>query len=313
MRKNILVTGSTGFVGACLVEDLVKCKYNVNVIVRKSSNLWRLQKVIDEINIYYADITNKNEMEEVVKKVNPEYIFHLATYGAYYFQENEEIIINTNLIGTKNLVDVCSKVDYKAFVNIGSSSEYGVKLNKMEETNVLEPINVYGVSKAAATLYCNMIHQTQQKPIGTVRLFSVYGKYEDCTRLVPSVILSCLRGENPKLADGTAVRDFIYVQDVLDVLKRLAFEERIGGKIYNLAYGEQHSVKQMVDTILVESKVDLEPIWGSLKGRKSDTKKWQSDMTLLKAELEWEPKYNLEKGIKETIEWFEENIDLYNN
>ncbi|AJD31945.1 MULTISPECIES: NAD-dependent epimerase/dehydratase family protein [Clostridium] len=310
--KNILVTGATGFIGACLVEDLVKENYNVSIIVRKESNIWRLNKVINKIKIYYCDIVNKDELESIAHKINPEYIFHLATYGAYYFQQDDDLIINTNLIGTKNLVEAFTKVNYKAFVNIGSSSEYGIKNECMKENDFIEPINIYGVSKAAQTLYCNMIYKTQNKPIGTVRFFSVYGNYEDKTRLVPSVILACLKGENPKLANGEAVRDFIYIKDVIEFLKFIAFKEKIGGKIYNLGSGSQCSVKQMVQTIIKESGTVVNPMWGKLEGRKSDaTQKWEADMSLVKKELNWIPKYDLNKGIKQSIEWFKNNMELY--
>lgn len=311
--KEVLITGAAGFVGASLVEDLVRENYNVSVIVRKSSNLWRLNKVLDKIKVYYCNINNKAELTKVAEEVNPDYIFHLATYGAYYFQTDNRLIIETNVIGTMNLIEAFSNANYKAFVNIGSSSEYGTKSESMKENDILEPVNTYGVAKAAITLYCNMIHKTQNKPIGTVRLFSVYGKYEDKTRLVPSVILASLKDESPKLANGSAARDFIYIEDVIDFLKLIAFKEKIAGKVYNLGSGKQHFVKEMVDTIIEESNAKLEPMWGSLEGRQSDTTKWEADMTLVKEEFNWFPKYDLKQGVKETIEWFKNNMDLYDS
>lgn len=310
--KRILVTGAAGFIGACLVEDLVKENNKISIIVRNVSNLWRLNKIIDKIKVYYVDITNKQEVKKAISDINPEYIFHLATYGAYYFQEDEELIMQTNIIGTKNLVEASSTINYKSFVNIGSSSEYGMKKESMKENDFLEPINSYGVAKAAATLYCNMIHKTQKKPIGTVRLFSVYGNYEDQTRLIPSVVLSCLKGKSPILANRNAVRDFIYIKDVIEFLKFIAFEEKIEGKIYNLGSGLQYSIEEVVRMIINESGAKVKPEWEKLAGRKSDTDKWQSDMNLVKEELNWTPQYDLKEGIKETIKWFRENLYLYN-
>lgn len=309
--KRILVTGAAGFIGACLVEDLVLEKYEVSIIVRETSNLWRLNKVIDKIKVYYCDITNKKKLEEIAQKANPEYIFHLATYGAYYFQEENDLIIKNNIIGTQNLVEAFSKIDYKSFVNVGSSSEYGIKNNPMKENDLLEPINIYGISKAASTLYCDMVNKTQGKPIGTVRLFSAYGNYEDKTRLIPSVILSCLKGESPQLANRDAVRDFIYIKDIIDFLKTVAFKEKIIGKIYNLGSGKQRSIGEVVNIIIKEFNEDIKPRWGELEGRKSDTSKWEADMCLVKSELNWEPRYDLNQGIKESIDWFKKNSGLY--
>ncbi|WP_066022709.1 MULTISPECIES: NAD-dependent epimerase/dehydratase family protein [Clostridium] len=311
MNNKILVTGSTGFIGACLVENLVKNNFDVNIIIRESSNIWRLRKVINSVTVHYADITDFDKVNKVVNCVKPDYIFHLATYGAYYYQQDDNEIIKTNIIGTKNLVDCCSKIDYKAFVNVGSSSEYGMKSCAMKESDILEPINVYGITKAAATNYCNMIYKTQGKPIGTVRLFSVYGKYEDKTRLIPSVILSCLRNENPKLANKFAVRDFIYVEDIVELLKYVAFEGKIAGKIYNAGSGHQMSIEEMASVIIDECAGNFEPLWGELSGRSSDTDSWEADMSLVYKELDWKPKYNVRSGIKESVAWFKKNIDLY--
>lgn len=311
LLENILITGSTGFIGACLLENLVKENYNVSIIIRKKSNLWRINKFLDKVNVYYCDICDKKTVSDVVDKIQPDYIFHLATYGAYYFQNDDDQIIKTNIIGTKNLVDACNKIDYKAFINVGSSSEYGIKNKRMSEGDLLEPINTYGVSKASATLYCNMISKVLKKPIGTVRLFSVYGRYEDKSRLFPSIILSCLNGENPKLANQHAVRDFIYVDDVVNFMKYVAFNQKIGGKIYNLGSGIQHSIKDVFDKAKEISGADIIPLWGSLEGRKSDTPVWVSDMSVVKKQLGWMPEYSLERGITETIEWFKNNRHLY--
>ncbi|MEG2291505.1 MAG: NAD-dependent epimerase/dehydratase family protein [Clostridium sp.] len=307
----ILVTGAAGFVGACLVENLISENYNVSIIVRQTSDLWRLSKVIKKVKIYYCDMKNKSELKKIAEIIKPKYIFHLATYGAYYFQEDDNLIVETNIIGTKNLVEALTEVDYKSFVNVGSSSEYGVKSDKMKEVDFLEPINMYGVSKAAATMYCNMINKTQNKPIGTVRLFSVYGEYEDKSRLIPSVILSCLKNKNPKLANGIAVRDFIYIKDVIEFLKIVAFKGNIGGKVYNLGSARQYSVEEVVKIIIEESKTEVKPIWGELNGRKSDTLNWEADMSLVKKEFNWIPKYNVNSGIRESIKWYRKNMNLY--
>lgn len=309
--KKVLVTGATGFIGASLVEKLVKEECDVAVILRKNSNLWRLGKVINKIKIYNCDITDANELDKIADEISPEYIFHLATYGAYFYQSDDDLIIKTNIIGTKNMVEAFSRVNYKSFVNIGSSSEYGIKSENMRETDVLEPINMYGVTKATSTLYCSMIHKTQNKPIGTVRLFSVYGSYEDKTRLFPSVILACLNGENPKLANADAVRDFIYIKDVINFLTMVAFNEKIGGKIYNLGNGQQHAISEIADQIIKGTHAFVNPEWGQLKGRASDTIKWEADMSFVKRELGWESEFSLEKGIEDSIKWFIENKDLY--
>lgn len=309
--ERVLITGATGFVGACLTENLVSEGYQINVVARKNSYKWRLQKVINQINVIDIDLCDESAVNQMIKKIRPEIIFHLATYGGYFFQQEIDKIVGTNIIGTINLVNACSKIDYKCFINTGSSSEYGIKNDKMKEIDILEPINTYGVTKSTATLYCQMIAKTQKRPIVTARLFSPYGYYEDKSRLVSSTILACLLRKNPQLASGDAVRDFIFIEDVISLLKTISKASNIGGKIYNIGSGEQHSVAQMVDMIIKESGAKVSPQWGAMPGRKSDTFKWEADMSLVKKELNWEPRFSLQVGIRKTIAWFEKNIGLY--
>lgn len=311
MSEKILITGASGFVGACLTENLVKEGYDVSVVTRNIEKSWRLRKVANEVKIYNLDIRNEKDVDDVVKTIKPDKIFNLAAYGGYYFQNDINKILSSNILGTVNLLNACAKNDFKSFINIGSSSEYGTKKYSMKEADVLEPINTYGVSKAAATLYCRMIAESHKLPIATIRLFSPYGYYEDKSRLVSSVILSCIRGENPKLASGKAVRDFIFIEDVIDIIKKVSDFSNISGKIYNCGTGKQHSVAEIVKTVIKISDKNLIPSWGKVEGRKSDTNKWEADMSLVKQELAWTPKFSLEQGIEKCYKWYKENFELY--
>ncbi|TDT61029.1 NAD-dependent epimerase/dehydratase family protein [Fonticella tunisiensis] len=311
MSKKALITGAAGFAGACLAENLVKEGYEVNIIARSTSNMWRLKRIIKEIRVFEADICDEYSIDKALSKIKPEYIFHLAAYGAYYYQEDAKKIINTNIIGTVNLVNACLKVDFKSFINFGSSSEYGIKNEPMKETDVLEPVNTYGFAKASQSLYCQMAARTFNLPIATIRPFSLFGYYEDKTRLVPSVVLSCLRGRNPKLSNKNAVRDFIFIEDLIELTKILSECKSLSGKIYNCGLGKQHTVEEMASTIIQESGSKVTPIWGALPDRKVQASKWEADMSLVKKELNWEPKFTLREGVRKTIEWFKNNIDLY--
>ncbi|WP_238883211.1 NAD(P)-dependent oxidoreductase [Clostridium sp. YIM B02551] len=309
--NRVLITGASGFVGACLTESLVQEGQEVAIVTRNIDNAWRLRKVINNVKIYNLDLCDEDSVKNMINDYKPDKIFNLATYGGYYFQNDTKKILENNIMGTVNLVNACLKLDFKSFINIGSSSEYGTKIDSMTENDILEPINVYGVSKAAATLYCRMIAENEKLPIASVRLFSPYGYYEDKSRLVSSSILSCIRNENPKLASREAVRDFIFIEDALDMMKKVSESENIYGKIYNCGTGKQHSIGDIVETIINISQKNLIPHWGKVEGRKSDTAKWEADMTLVKKELGWSPKFSLEQGIKKSYEWYKENIGLY--
>lgn len=311
MRNKVLVTGATGFVGACLTENLVWEGNDVYIFVRNNSNKWRLNKVLKDITVLNVDLCTESDVNRAIRYLKPDIVFHLATYGGYPYQQETDKIIKTNFLGTINLVNSCLQSDFQCFVNVGSSSEYGPKSKPMRESDLLEPINTYGVTKSAATLYCQMIAKTQKKPIVTARLFSPYGYYEDKSRLVSSVIISCLLGENPKLASGNAVRDFIFIEDTIELLKIISKSANVGGKIYNVGSGKQHSVRQMVETIIKLTGAKVIPEWGSLPDRKSDTPKWEADLTLVRQDFNWEPRFSLESGVLKTIEWYKDNLGLY--
>ena len=153
MKKNILITGGTGFVGANFVHRLVKEGYKPTVFIRKKSNLWRLKNIVSKIHILETDLQNTKLLSRQVSRIKPSHIFHLAVYGAQ--QSIQKDIIQTytqNILSSVNLMEVCCKQGFQQYVNIGSSSEYGLKKSAMKEQDILQPINHYGATKAAISL-----------------------------------------------------------------------------------------------------------------------------------------------------------------
>lgn len=306
--KKILITGSTGFVGACLTHKLIGSSYEVHSIIRRESNLWRIKNIIGKVNIHYVDLTDVNSLEKLIHNIKPNLIYHLATYGGYPFQDDLGKIIQTNIMGTVNLVKACSKIGFDCFINTGSSSEYGLKSKPMEEEDILKPINNYGFSKAAATLYCQAVAKRERLPIVTLRLFSPYGYYENRARLIPTVILSCLSEKNPKLSSPKAVRDFIFIEDVIGAYIKAMETSDIGGEIFNIGYGQQQSAGEVVNKIVELTGNKVRPEWGKVSNPRFEPKVWQANISKAKSILKWEPSYNLEEGLNKTIEWFEKKL-----
>lgn len=147
--NKILITGSTGFVGSCLLRSLIERfnGKNIHIFIRRNSNLWRIKDVMKEVNCHIVDLKDKDQVYEIVSLIKPQWIFHCATYGGYPFQTDSNEIISTNFIGTINLLEASIKNGFKAFINTGSSSEYGIKNKPMNEEDFPDPINIYGVSK----------------------------------------------------------------------------------------------------------------------------------------------------------------------
>ncbi len=312
--KKILITGATGFVGANLLRKLIDSKNDIHIIIRSTSNLWRINDIINKVNTHICDLTNRENVEKLVLKIKPEIIFHLAVYGGYQFQKESLKIINTNLIGTINLLDVCCKIGFECFINTGSSSEYGIKNKPMSENDLLEPINDYGIAKAAATLYCQALGRRKNLPIFTLRLFSPYGYYEEPTRLIPYLIVSCLKGNDLNLLNPYAVRDFNFIEDVIDAyIETYNNKENIlPGDIFNVGNAEQHSVQKVFELIKRLTGYKKEPHWGKRKSRDSgNAKVWVANNNKIEKIIGWESQYNIKNGLKKTIKWIEKHLYLY--
>lgn len=312
-NKKILVTGATGFIGTNLVRELVEDESNsIFIVLRNASDTWRINDVLKKVKVIYCDLNNYVDIKKIVEEIKPNIIYHCVNYGGFPNEKDFNLIINTNIVSTINLINSCLDQDFDAFINLSSSSEYGFKDKPMNEEDKLEPINDYGISKVTSTIYANNFGKIHKKPIVTVRLFSPFGYYESKERLFPSLLLNILEGVPPKLANPNSARDFIFIEDVVQFLLELSEKaKRHCGEIFNLANGKQYTVKEVADLAIKLSGKNLNAEYGSVEGRKYDTPIWVADMNKTFKNFKWKPKYSLEEGLKKTINWFKLNRELY--
>lgn len=307
--NNILVTGATGFIGACLVRQLVKGKDKVHIILRRKSDTWRIKDILKEINLHYADLTDARGIDKAVRKIKPQIVFHLAAYRNYLEESRKNLEIN--IFGTLNLLEACNKTGYDIFINTGSSSEYGTKAKPMSEKDLLEPNSYYAIAKTSQTLLCQYLAREKKLPIITLRLFSIYGPYEGSRRLVLTLINNCLNGKDLSLVSSKTARDFIFVDDVVRAYLKAAQSPKLAGHIFNIGTGQQSLLKDVVSLVVKITRAKVKQNWGAMPGRPFDTDIWLADISKAKRVLNWQPKYNLEKGLRETVNWFKKNSRLY--
>lgn len=312
MKEHYLVTGATGFVGANLVRNLILQKKLVSIIVRNKDLNWRLYDIISKLDVHVVDLTDP-KLSDILWKIQPTIIYHLATYGTVLKEDAVNTMIDVNIKGTLNLIRAAKRTHFKLFVNTGSSSEYGVKTLPMCETDVLAPINDYGVSKAAVSLFCQKIAQTENLPIVTFRLFSPYGPFESKERFVPTVISYMLANKPLELSSPVFVRDFVFVQDVVDAYLTAIDQKIPYGTILNIGSGKQHALVDVVNLVRGYTNSTSHVIWNNrnLQLRQIEPASWQANMKLTKEILHWAPKYSLESGIGKTIQWMKEHKNLY--
>ena len=310
--KRVLIMGGTGFVGANLTRCLVADGHEVHLLVRSGHDPWRLEGVRADLRFHRVELTDAEGLGRAVERIGPEWIFHLAVNGAYSWQNDVRQIVETNVLGTINLVEACRGRGFEAFVNTGSSSEYGFKRHAPAEEEWLEPNSHYAVTKAAATMYCRFAAQRHGARIPTLRLYSVYGPYEEPGRLIPTLITHGLDGRLPPLADPEVARDYVHVEDVIDAY--LLAATRPGaepGAVYNVGTGVQTSLREAVGVARRVLGLSAEPRWASMPNRVWDTNTWVADNRRIEGALGWRPRHDFESGFRATVEFFRENPPLH--
>ena len=315
MPIKVLVTGASGFVGSNLTRKLVQKGYDVHILSRPFFNKWRLTDVLPKLNNHAVDLLEAEKLKKLIKEIKPEVIFHLAAAGIFGgVSSSEKELIETNFLGTVNLINACNEIKYKCFVNTGSSSEYGPKDKPMEETNICQPINTYGISKLAAILYGSFIAKTKNQPIIGIRLFSPFGPFDNRQRLIPFVTINALRDEEILLSSPKGTRDFIFVEDVVEIyLKSIDLASQFKGEIFNLGSGKETSVSEAVKTICQLTNTKSKTRWGQALPRPWDTLYWRADINKISRCFNWKPKYSFKEGLEKTTQWFKNNLSLYEN
>lgn len=303
----VLVTGATGFVGACLARHMVAQGHEVHVFTREKSNRWRIQDLLGQMREHFVDLTDADCVQTAISHIRPEGIFHLATYGGFADQQDTTAIVTANFLGTVNLLRACERVGFDFFINTGSSSEYGIKQEPMRETDVAEPVGDYGVSKLAATAFCHSEAVQKELPIVTIRLFSPYGYWDDPKRLIPYVIQSFLKNEVPLLSTTHSVRDYIFIEDILQLYQKMAETPKLAGGIYNAGSGLQTSIGEVVKIIREIMGSEIVPAWGSIGAKRMEPSVWVADTDKTR-QLGWQARVDLREGLRRTIEWQKEAV-----
>jgi UDP-glucose 4-epimerase len=295
-----LVTGGTGFVGANLIRHLLRNGHETHLLIRPQAQLWRIHDVADQLAIH--SVARTEDVRSLLRTVAPNWIFNLAAHGAYPAQTNLHEMITTNISATFDLLNAALETGFEAFVQAGSSSEYGFKDHPPREHELPEPNSDYAVTKLAASTYCRYIAARHGANVKVLRLYSVYGPWEEPTRLIPRMIACGIEGRVPPLANAATARDFVYVEDVCDAF--LAATAPVGaGEVYNIGTGKQVTLAEAVDVIRNIFAIALAPQWDTMASRPWDSCRWVADPSKAKDQLGWVARTPFREGVQRTIEW----------
>ncbi|MBC8017834.1 MAG: NAD(P)-dependent oxidoreductase [Verrucomicrobia bacterium] len=299
---SILVTGASGFVGGALVRRLVGEGKEVHLLLRSASSRQRMEG-LSGLRIHEADLRDADRVSAVVSEIRPRVIYHCAVYGGFSSQNGTSAIFYTNLMGTIHLLQACERAGFDLFVNTGSSSEYGIKNHPLHEDDPALPIGDYGTAKCAATMHCRSEALLKGLPVVTLRLFSPYGPWDDQRRFIPYLIRCLAAGEAPRLSTPRSVRDYIFIDDVLDLYGAVTDAAVIPGEVYNAGSGRQHTIGEVAD-ILHRIIGGPEPVWGQEQPHRPEPEMWLADISKAAAVFGWQPSQSLEEGLRRTVEWF---------
>ncbi|TIT90455.1 MAG: NAD-dependent epimerase/dehydratase family protein, partial [Mesorhizobium sp.] len=313
--QRALVTGGSGFVGASLVRRLLSMGWQVDLLLRPGFATWRVPAEQPRLSMHVIDLTDASAVEALLHRLRPRHVFHLAAHGAYSWQTDAARIAKTNLEAIRTLALASLKANVEAFVHTGTSLEYGRKRHAPSEDEPAEPEGAYAISKAAATAFCRDLARRSGMRFPTLRLYSVYGPWEEPRRLVPSLLLHAMVGKWPPLANPKTARDFVWVEDVIDALIIAASRPLADpGAIFNIGTGRQTTLGEIVALVHGVTGCEAEPHWQSMPDRGWDTDIWQAETRHAATVLGWTAQTTLRTGLQRTIEWLQEDrerLDLY--
>jgi nucleoside-diphosphate-sugar epimerase len=303
----VFVTGASGFIGACLVRRLLADGFAVHVLLRPEARLFRLEPLLDRLTVHHADLQDAPAVRAALDSARPAVVMHLAAYGAYEAQSDGARILDTNILGGYHLLHAALDTGVRVFVNAGSSSEYGYKVGAMRETDLLSPSSVYAVGKAAMTHLCTLLGRTQARmAITTFRLFSVYGPWEEATRLFPTVLRRTREGLPLEMASPDTARDYVYVEDVLDAFLSLPALSSLRGEVINIGTGKETPLSEVVEVVQEVLGRRTEVRWGAMARRRWDTNRWKASPEKAWSMLGWKPRHSLREGVARMAEWIGE-------
>lgn len=318
MARKAIVTGSAGFIGSHLCEALIKNGYDVIGI---DSFTDYYDRKIKESNLSLLNQNNKfNFIKEDLIKLNlneymndTDFIFHQAGQPGVRGSWGEEfdIYVINNIIATQRLLEAAKNFNIKKFVYASSSSIYGnADVLPMAENHLPRPFSPYGVTKLSAEQLCDLYNKNYGLPAVSLRYFTVYGPRQRPEMAISTFIKSIIKGEEINIyGDGTQIRDFTYIDDVINA-NILAAHSNIKGEIFNVASGKPI---KLIDIIyILETIIGKKAVLNFVENQKGDVKGTYGDINKIKSVLGYSPSFDIKRGLYNQVNYMK-NIYLNSN
>jgi nucleoside-diphosphate-sugar epimerase len=299
----VLLTGAAGFIGSHLARLLVGEGHDVTAIARAETDRWRIADLESRIKVIEGDLSDLRSMLDCIRARRPDVLIHMAWKG---WSGKAEADANLSSLGVSlELLRRMPDLGCRRFVAAGTCFEYDLTARALAETTPLRPHDLYGGCKKSLYEVAQEFSALTGVSVVTPRIFYSYGPYEDQRRLVPSIVQALLRGEVAKATAGEQVRDYLHVADIASAIWLVAQSDATGA--VNVASGEPVTIAQIVTRISeLLGKPHLLQL-GALKYRDGEPMYIVGDPQRLRS-LGWSPAYTLERGLIETIEWWQARV-----
>ncbi len=331
-KKNILVTGSEGFIGSHLVEKLLKLNYNVKALVQYNSfnSIGWLSDInknlLKRLNIVFGDVRDQQCTDNLCKNIDV--VFNLAALISIpYSYNSSKSYLDTNVLGTNNMLHSSIKFKVKKFIQTSTSEVYGTpKIVPIKENHSLNAQSPYAASKVASDQLALSFNLSFGLPVTIIRPFNAFGPRQSLRAIIPTIITQIISGKKEiRLGNINTRRDFSYIDDTISGFIACLKNKNIEGQIINLGTGFDFSIKEVATIISkqMSAKVKFIQDKSRIRPKKSEVTRLKANPNKAKKLIGWKPEFlgksGFIKGINQTIEWFsnEENFinykpDLYN-
>ena len=297
-KTKILIPGGTGFIGYHLIVYLVKKGWIVHSLSKFKPKKTRRVKGAKYI---YCDVRDKKKLRSKLDK----YYDYIVNLSGYVDHSNNQSITKIHFNGCKNLIFNYLNNKPKKFIQIGSSIEYGKQRSPQRENkkNLQETYSTYGNAKLLSTKFLLEQKKKYNFPITILRLYLVYGPKQDLNRLIPITIMNALKKVKFNCSAGKQLRDFVYIDDLINAIVKTFKNEKSNGEIINVGSGNPISVKKLIIKICKLANGG-NPQFGKVSLRKDEIFKLYPSLKKVKKILNWQAKVNLDKGLKKTIKYY---------
>jgi dTDP-glucose 4,6-dehydratase len=318
--KTVVVTGAGGFIGSALVEHLVAEGAHVRAMLRYTSRGQRgcldelAEATMRDVDITLGDVRDVDAVREVLRGADA--IFHLAALiGIPYSYEHPQEVIDTNVMGTSNVLIAAKELGTLERIVLTSTSEvYGSALRiPIDEEHPLQAQSPYSATKIAGDALGLSFHRSFAMPVTIVRPFNAYGPRQSARAVIPTIISQALAGATLKLGTLETTRDFTFVEDTARGFAAVAASEDAVGQVVNLGSGTEVSIGDVVAKVaaIVGREFEVATDDQRLRPQKSEVSRLHSDSTKALKLAGWRAEVPLDEGLRRTTEWIRAHLHEY--